>query len=383
MRPMRTFAAAALVVVLAGCAGKAGGKYTRKNATEVSGAEARDRMVKELLGYIERKDDRGIAHMLASPLGYGGLWFPDTTCRRKFLGAGTIPEAGIDTLAACLVNLPLELSPRQHPYDDVAVFTYAPGIEFEALFDPAEGGHLVWLGFVSRKDMKDALPTVAPEALLALRHEVPPLVVDEATQRAIAEEMAGHTGATKDGPVYTWFKVCVDATGAVSGVHARVTSSVIAQDALEPWIRQWSFQPFKLGEQPSPVCSVVLVDLPEGSAKDAPRPLPVPPDHADKLLVTAGALGELLEGDQHVVPDPETMAKLAEAPNAKLVALALYCIDELGLVDTVVMMRSSTHERYDAKLDQALHRWRFAPLVRQGTPIRACSHQWLVYTQNS
>jgi TonB family protein len=368
MRAMRTGALAVLVVLLLGC----GGGYARRNAW-VGPKEARDNGTKALLAYIERKDDRGIANMLSSRLGYGGAWFPDSACRRKFSGVGTIPASGIDAFARCLVNLPLAISPREHPYPDVAILTYAPGIEIEARFEAGFDGKLVWIGYVSRSDTEDALPTVSAEALLALRNEVPALAIEEATRKQIADELRGHAGAARDGPVYTWFKVCVDATGAVSDVDPRQTSSVIAQDVFESWIRQWSFRPFKLGDRPSPVCSLILVDEPMGAAKDVRRPLPVPPEHAEHLFLVPGGLGELLEGTTLIRPDDDTMSRFVPT-GRPLVALAAFCVDDVGRVDTAVVMRSSNYRRYDNALVEGIKKWRFPPVVRSGAPVRACSH---------
>src|SRR5215216_1169024 len=98
MRAVVTGVAVSLVgCALVGCGSKQTAKYTRPSQIETT-----DTLIKELLEFTATSDDRGIAHMLTTPLGYGGLWFPDTTCRRQFSGAGVIPESGIDVFATCL-----------------------------------------------------------------------------------------------------------------------------------------------------------------------------------------------------------------------------------------------------------------------------------------
>jgi hypothetical protein len=366
---MRIRACVAFAVLLLGCSGSAGGKYTRTDSRFADLEASRDALVKEFLGFIEQKDDRGIAHMLQTPLGYGGLWFPDTACRRRFSGAGVIPEAGIDELAKCVSTLPIKLSERKHGYADVAVFEYEPGIEIEALFDPEEGGHLSWIGFVGRRDVKDALPTVTQASRLAQRNEIAPLALDEATRKAIDDELA--VDPEHEAAATAWFKVCIDATGAVTGVHPRLTSSLTAQDALATWIRTWTFRSYKLGEQPSPVCSMLWMST-EGERPGGVMPFPVPPDLADAIVVELGALGAPLE---EATKTGITIGRpRLEGTHTVLRWALLFCIDTVGQVDKVYVMRSSGDRKLDDEHRKGFLTRRYAPLVFRGTPVRACAH---------
>jgi len=359
---------AVVAVLLLGCSQAAHPKYVRSDPVYTELSQARDALVKELFEYIAAKDDRGIAHLLGSPLGFGGVWFPDTTCRREFSGAGQIPESGIDELARCLSLLPLRPSARTHPYPDVAVFEYEPGIEIEAMFDPDDGGHLMWIGYVGRRDIKDALPTVTQASLLALRNPVEPLALEPAVQDAIA------VGGAE--PPFAWFKVCIDATGVVTGVHPRLTSNLVAQNAFAAWIKSWTFAPYKLGDQPSPVCAMVMI-TPSGESASGVMPPPMPSDMPERIVVTPGAFGPLLAGAFQ--PPVSPALKKNEKPGLMLTATAMYCIDEIGQVDQVVMMRSTEDKKVDDQVTAGLMKLRYSPLVVDGVPVSACTHLMFPY----
>lgn len=358
-----------VVLALAACPQAAHPTYLRRDPVYADSAAARDALVKELLEYVANKDDRGIARLLGSPLGFGGVWFPDTVCRREFSGAGEIPESGIDELARCLSTLPLKPSARVHPYPDVAVFEYEPGIEIEAMFDPDDGGHLVWMGYAGRRDVKDALPTVTQASFVAVRNPGTPLALEPATQQAIADDLAAHGGGDKP---FAWFKVCVDATGAVTGVHPRLTSSLVAEDAFAAWIKTWTFQPYMLGDQPSPVCSLVMI-TPDGESQGGVMPPPMPSDMAERIVVTPGALGRPLAGEFRAPVSPAPK-KNEKKPGLIVTATAMYCIDDIGQVDEAVVMKSTGDRKLDEQVRTQLLALRYAPVVDAGTPVRVCTH---------
>ena len=81
-------------------------------------------------------------------------------------------------------------------------------------------GKLRWIGFVARTSQQDALPTVTQRALEALRTEAP-ATFDDATRAELDRELA----KTKEPSTWAWFKVCIDGSGAVTGVHPRATPS--------------------------------------------------------------------------------------------------------------------------------------------------------------
>jgi hypothetical protein len=340
----------------------------------------------ELIEFTTTHDDRGIAHMLSVPLGYGGMWFADTACKRQFAVAGAIPEQGIDLLASCISALPMTRSTRTHPNPNVIVFTYGAGIEVEALLDPADGGHIRWIGYVSRRDLKDALPTVTQDALMALRNDVPPLVLDEPTRAEIQRELAVHLvvkepGPEPSSPVRTWFKVCIDVGGAVTGVHARLTTSVAAQEAFAAWIKTWTFQPFKLGEQPSPVCSLVVVDE-NGPIAGTSMPPTIPSDMPEAAVVmTPHAFGDLVAGSKLITPSPDDMTKIRKQRTGPITAQVFYCIDPIGQVDYAKVMATTELPDYDRRLADGVLQWKFAPYVVRGAPVRGCTFVTFKYNQ--
>jgi TonB family protein len=381
-RAMRYLLVSALVAALAGC-GSTGPSANERFASQLTRQKKTPAdLADELISYTAAHDDRGLAHMLGLPLGFGGVWFPDAQCRREFGGAGQITEARIDLFAKCLSAVPLVRAPQQHTYPEVVVFTYAPGILIEALLDPDDGGHVRWLGYAGRRDKRDALPTLTQEALLAQRHEVASMVLDTATEAEVAREL----GQARQPPDrYVWFKICVDAAGAVTSANPRGTSSIALEAAYAAWIKTWTFAPFVLGGQPSPVCGLVMFGgdgpIPNAELPQFGMPPPVPEQEAAAHVVDAAVLGDRLGGDARLAPDEAEQAYIAEHALAPVDGIVFYCLDEDGRVDRARLMRSTGMASYDKRLVEGVQSWRFAPYVVHGQPQRVCSFTHWMFGQ--
>jgi hypothetical protein len=98
----------------------------------------------------------------------------------------------------------------------------------------------------------DALPTVSPGTLEAVRTDGDLRATpDEADGVALVTE----TKARGWKRAFAWFKICDDDTGAITGTHARESSSPLAERTFASAIARWKFGPPKLGDHAVPVCA--------------------------------------------------------------------------------------------------------------------------------
>lgn len=333
---------------------------------------------RELIAVTARGDAAAIRAMLEDPIGFGGVWFEDAACRRKLSTMGTIQGAGLDALAACLATLRLSKSTRSNPYPDVAVLTYGPGLEIEARFALGRGRpRVAWIGYVSRRVVEDALPTITQRALQEHRVDGV-LAFDPATRARIDGEYAAR--GVRSGSV--WLKVCIDASGAVTSIQPRQTSSRALQEALAAAIKQWTFQPVILGGQPSPVCSLVGHDDPAGSdpAGTATFPDPVPAGY-DAAIVVAPTLLKRVEGNSLLVPDDDAKAWIQQHGIRRVTGTFFFCITPRGTVDVVIVQRPTGVPRYDGQVGAGIRGWRYAPFLVDGRPAPVCTHITMIYSQ--
>ena len=343
----------------------------------------------DLIGIARTGDAKALAAVVVTPLGFGGMWFPDPTCRRQFGVGGLIPASGLDELARCLATIQLQKSDRDHRYAEISVYTYEPGFEIEVVFTKADGGtKFRWIGFTGRRDQKDALPTITQRTLESLRVDPAPVAFAPATQREIESEVERYYQLSTRKPeeldrwpaLGTWFKICIDATGAVTGVHPRQADSLVALKATTDVIKTWSFRPFKLGDQPSPVCS--LVGIPHRDAPAKPMrelPLPVPMTEAESVVLPLRSMGDRVAGTINATPDDASRAELKALGN-RVRGTVVYCIDTSGSVRSVAISRSSGSPSYDRVLMRTVAGWRYHPVAVAGTPVRACSSVTFAYS---
>ena len=351
--------AAAIAAVLAACGG-------------AHGAADRDEVAREMVS----SDPVQLAAMLRAPLEYGGLWFDDPACQQEFIAPGVVGADRIDAFARCLATLHLTVSAREHPYPDVIVLDYAPGLEIEASVDG--DGRIRWIGYSGRHDLRDALPSITPEALESLRSAGEPSPVLGADAKArLARERADLGNTTS----HVWLKVCLDADGNVTGAHARVESSPVAGDVFTAAVAQWKFRPFVVGGRAIPVCALRYVSDPAvGPTEDAVRlPLPVPPELGP--LVDTKALHRI-SGQTMIIPDGSDQNAMRMLHVRRIVVAFSYCVDEHGDVAGIRTTRTSGLGRYEARIANAVLGWKFEPLIVEGKAVPACTALKFIYSQS-
>jgi hypothetical protein len=364
-----------IAVLVVACGAPAPGARRATSArTDGLDSDAKLAGTEQLVAATASGDASKVARLLHPGLTYAGMWFADAGCRLQFGAAGTIRPAGLQPLASCLAGIRLMPSDRRNPVPDIAVFTYEPGIEIEVLFAREDGDVKVrWIGYVSRRELKDALPTVTQRELEAHRSE-PTVLGDAARSQLEAESSSlGVESAS------AWLKVCIGIDGSVTSVHPRQASSPLANKLLQAFVQQWRFRPFVLGDQPMPVCSMVLIESP---AAKRDRPFPFPVTDANAFVLDARFMNRRrTEGETMLVPRDLDKMAIQRSGVSRLVSVVQYCIDTSGTVASTAMIRSSRLASYDRTIVNGIRKWRFQPVLVDGVAVPACSHVVLVYSQ--
>ncbi|HEY6036917.1 MAG TPA: TonB family protein [Kofleriaceae bacterium] len=57
-----------------------------------------------------------------------------------------------------------------------------------------------------------------------------------------------------------------------------------------------------------------------------------------------------------------------------------FCVDVTGKVGDIEQLQSSGDGRYDAKIERAMQRWAYRPVIVDGQPTAVCSEIGFVYT---
>jgi hypothetical protein len=260
-------------------------------------------------------DPSALEALLRGSVANGGLWFDDPACRKQFPGSEEIGADRLPAFARCVVGLHVQASTRDDALGGVVVMTYAPGFEIEArVLAEADGPRLVWIGFASRRAPTE-LPTITSQAFEALRltgDRNGPLTPDVASQLEIDLVPNGHSA-------FSWIKVCVDTSGAVTSAHPYETTSSKAQDAFAAAARMWTFRPFTIGGEAIPVCSMVRMTYPPTEAPTVETlPMPPPPSNGthEPIVFAPGVSPKAVQahrihGDAVITPDNQAKTQIA------------------------------------------------------------------------
>ena len=330
-------------------------------------------------------NEQAIRQLLLGSVTYAGLWFPDSECVTQFPVAAPIPADHLDAFAHCLATLHWQPSNRSEQLADVVVLTYPPGIEIEARVVPElSGPRITWIGFVSRRDESSAPPSITPEAFDTLRtagDRNGPLDAAVAPTLELDHDFSKHA--------YTWFQVCLDSEGKVTGIHARKETSQAAARAFADAASRWTFRPFTMGGQAIPVCSLIRMAYPADppTADDNILPLPRPPS-ADVLLakdfieLPAKVLqGHRISGQTIIQPDDQTRVAIQQRHIRAVAVMFRICLNAHGHVESIDLLHSSGFATYDRELARAIRSWVYTPYVVDDKPVQACSAVTFIYHQ--
>lgn len=312
-----------------------------------------------------------IRQMLGPSVVNGGLWFPDPTCESEFAVPGEVGGGRLDELARCLTLVQLRPGSREDSLPDGALLTYAPGFELEAQFtEKPSGTWLSWIGYVARRDTADALPTITPEALEALR--------TAGAREPAVQGLAPSIATSRRKYAFAWVKVCIDAEGTVTGAHVRQASSTRALDAFVAASADWKFRPFAPKGQPIPVCSLVLLGSPLAPAL-AHEKIPMPMT-GDKPQVAPDDLVRVA-GERLIAPDDDDKVRIEKAGNPRLVGSFKVCLDTNGKVTDVHVLRSTGLPTYDNLIIARVSAWRYQPYLDDDVAKPVCTAVNFIYSQ--
>jgi TonB family protein len=321
--------------------------------------EKRDAATDALIGASTRHDASAIAALLADEVTYAGVWTSDPDCQELLAVTGAVNGDALGKLAACLAPLTFARSDRKHPYSNVALLTYEQGIEIEVMFD-VKTSKVTWIGYAGQRTDADAVPTVTQVALEAVRQPESVTPLDAAEVKALEEWEVWRKRFPEPGAFGAWFRLCVDTSGAIASARAYSATSVVARDVFEKHVRAWRFRPFLLDGRPAPVCAMVALKHPD-LAPTSGFPTPVPPEHADKLVVPNVALPDRVSGTTHVRPLDEEVATIRSLGGGRIAAFFTICLGDDGSVAWALMHRSSGYPGFDGRAMRMLQRWQFEP----------------------
>ncbi len=329
-------------------------------------------------------DAAALAQLFQHDVVNGGLWFEDPDCLRQFPVAAEIHDDKIAAFAKCVSALHLQPSTRKDPLGDVIVMTYPPGIEIEARVVPdTNGWHLSWIGYESRRDNADALPTISPAILETLRiagdHNGP--VGPETAAKLDLDPQTHDT--------WTWLKVCVDADGAVTSSHVREAASPNNARAFAAAVATWKFRPFTISGHALPVCAMerlVYPPAPPPAHELLPPALPrsanAQPDQEGPFVLSPRAVEtKRIAGDKLVAPSALTKAEIQSSGNSRIRGAFRFCIDTAGKVASIELIRSTGFPSYDHKIANSIKHWAYSPFLDDDRPISVCTAVTFIYSQ--
>ena len=313
-----------------------------------------DEYAADLVHASQTGDVAAIRKLLGGKVVNGGLWFSDSTCMRDFAIPGEVDGGRLDELARCLAGLKLSLAGRRELLDDVVALRYEPGFEIEARFVETESGPwLSWIGYESKLDAADALPTIASD------------VFDQLRTSPMAETPATTTHAEG-----AWLKVCIDATGAVTGVHVRAATSLEAGRVFGDAAKQWQFKPFAPRGQPLPVCAVEMLHNKGKNPALAVAPPAIAPPHGEPVVLTMFWREHKIQLD----PVPVRLRRqLTEQHIYFLPAIVMVCVATNGTTYGVRMIRPTRLPIYDQYIVAKYQQTHFEPYTDRGSPVAVCA----------
>jgi hypothetical protein len=112
-------------------------------------------------------------------------------------------------------------------------------------------------------------------------------------------------------------------------------------------------------------------------------PDPLPPSFAGASEVPVKELeARRISGEKMVLPEEETAAEIDRSGVHEIVAQFKLCMDTGGVPRYAKVLESSCYPRYDAKIADALGKWRYSPFIKDGVPAPVCTAVTFIYRLN-
>ena len=364
------------IVILAAVVAACGAPPARPRApTSKLQMKLREAGIERLVAVTRSGDATAMRALFGDSVTFGGAWFADPTCRTRLAVAGKILPPHYEVFARCLATLPLTASTRTSAHPEIALVSYAPGIELEVLFGGSvEAPKLRWIGYVARGPREGEVPTFTQAAFEALRVDPQPLVLDAATRARVDDELRDQ----KIKHLYSWFKVCADTQGTITHVQRSATSSIVAQRAFEAQLRTWKLQPVRLGAEPSAVCALIRAGDPPVDRDSDALPILLSRPH---VLYLAQWISKQLAGERFLTPPDGEKFDIMRAGASPVLGIVQVCYDTRGHAESVAMLRSTGFAGYDRRLVTEIRKWQVQPVVVDGQAVPFCTTATFVYSQ--
>ena len=117
-------------------------------------------------------------------------------------------------------------------------------------------------------------------------------------------------------------------------------------------------------------------------------PYPPPPSHTGKEPIVFTGLGKtkLIEGkrifgNKMISPDDHTKTKIGRSHATKVVGSFRLCLDDQGVVETVLPLRSTGYDSYDRRIMGGIMTWRYSPYLVNGVGVPVCTAVTFIYSQ--
>jgi hypothetical protein len=361
----------------------------------------------KLTAAIRARDARAIQRQLAKTMHFGGAWFADTACRKRFGRREVLKTTGAQAaLAKCLAGVKLQVSTRKSASEDGAVLTIDPGIEVELRFD---GTRVRWLSFAGQLASDVVLPTLTAQAFEALR------TAGTTNLDAVLKKKLDATVARSD-TASVWLRVCLDGAGAVTSATVREIDPEleVVRESFAAAVADWKFKPFTPGGIATPACSMSLLTYPASKAPDvetlpgspagrivvrdpdddldgeeggvvggtigAPPPPPPPPPAPPQNVPPSLLEGSRIAGSRDILPDEPTKRAIKQSGKDRVIGAFKLCIDTNGGVLSIAQLKSTGFPGYDKTIVSGMRTWKYRPYTVNGKIAPVCTAITFIYS---
>ena len=111
----------------------------------------------------------------------------------------------------------------------------------------------------------------------------------------------------------------------------------------------------------------------------APPPPPPPPPAPPQNVPPTALEQSRIAGEKMIQPDEVTNTEIIRSGKSKLVGSFKLCLNALGNVSLVQMLKSTGFPAYDNKIQTEMHSWRYRPFMVNGAAAPVCTAVTFIY----
>jgi protein TonB len=119
-----------------------------------------------------------------------------------------------------------------------------------------------------------------------------------------------------------------------------------------------------------------------GVAGPPPPPPPPPPPAAPQNVPPTLLEGSRIAGEKQIIPDDVTKTEIQRSGKDKIIGSFKLCINAVGEVTSVNMLKSTTFPAYDQKIQGKMRgEWKYRPYAVNGKAVPVCTAVTFIYSQ--